>query len=153
MNNQITWITDTLKRACGECTACCEGWLPGEAYSHKFFPGKQCFFLKNTGCTIYDKRPDFPCKKFECRWLKDNQFPEWMKPSLCKAIITFDKVNSFEFVRVTEAGQKLDSEVLSFMFQYALTNHCNLAYQIDQKWHYIGDTSFLRAMTNQNQIT
>ena len=59
-----------MKRECGTCTKCCEGWLTGEALGHNFYPGKPCHFLAvNKGCTVYAKRPKDPCSSYKCAWL------------------------------------------------------------------------------------
>lgn len=73
-------------RECNGCTACCEGWLSGEAHGHYFQPGRPCHFKCEGGCSIYEKRPENPCKTFICEWLVNPELPEWMKPSVSKVI-------------------------------------------------------------------
>ena len=40
------------KRSCDGCTACCEGWLMGEAYGNKFYSGCPCYYKSENGCSI-----------------------------------------------------------------------------------------------------
>lgn len=76
-------------RECGECTKCCE-WLKGEAYGHSFDIGKPCNFMGNGCCTIYDIRPERPCRTYFCAWAQE-LFPEWMRPDKCGAIISVEQ--------------------------------------------------------------
>ncbi len=58
-----------ITRVCGTCTACCDGWVAGTIYGHEMKPGTPCHFRGEGCCTIYDKRPLDPCRKFVCGWL------------------------------------------------------------------------------------
>ena len=131
-----------MTRACDGCTKCCEGWLSGEAHGHAFFRGRPCFFL-NKGCSIYDTRPQEPCRSYKCAWLDDMQFPEWMKPDLANVIINKTKHNDIAFYTLVEAGSRLDVRVLSWMVQWALNNKQNLMYYIDSGVNRVGSPEFL----------
>ena len=74
-------------RNCNGCTACCDGWLNGKVNEHYFYPGKKCYYVTDNGCSIYNTRPEMPCKIFRCGWLIDKEVPDWMKPSAVQAII------------------------------------------------------------------
>ena len=58
-------------RECGECTACCEGWLPDESLD--MYAGKACAHCRSEGCAIYETRPEEPCRTFKCAWLQDEE--------------------------------------------------------------------------------
>ena len=77
----------SAERNCDGCTVCCDGWLAGKANEHYFYPGQKCYHVSDNGCTIYEDRPEIPCKTFKCGWLLDKEIPEWMKPSNIQAII------------------------------------------------------------------
>lgn len=125
-------------RSCDGCTKCCEGWLSGEAYGHKFWPGMPCHYKTQKGCSIYNNRPENPCKVFQCEWLVNKDIPEWMKPNLINAIITKVEEDNKSYVHIHEAGSKLDSKVLSwFVLEYANKRILNIKYQIDGGWNYI----------------
>lgn len=125
-------------RSCDGCTKCCEGWLWGEAHGHKFWPGRPCHFMSNKGCSIYENRPDQPCKSFKCEWLENNEIPEWMKPDVSNVIIYKREENGKKILEFTEAGSRLDSKVLSWIFMmYADNKLCNVKYQLDGGWNYI----------------
>ena len=129
-------------RSCDGCTKCCEGWLSGDAHGHPFYPGRPCFFLAKT-CTIYDTRPENPCRSFKCSWLDSEIFPAWMRPDLVNAIIVRRNTNNIIYYEVTEAGSVLDSKTLSWLVQWALNNNENLLYKIDGGPNKIGSKEFL----------
>jgi hypothetical protein len=73
-------------RECGECTACCEGWLPDKSLD--MYAGKACTHCRSEGCAIYETRPENPCRTFRCAWLRDEEaFPAEMRPDQCGAIV------------------------------------------------------------------
>ena len=76
-----------MKRECGKCTACCEGWLSGNINGEEMYVGKKCRHICATGCAIYEKRPQEPCRNFSCVWLKNNSLPDWLQPILSGVII------------------------------------------------------------------
>ena len=68
-------------RQCGECTACCQGWAEGEIRGHRMFAGQHCHFLAEGACTIYEERPQSPCRNFVCGWLMaGSPLPEDFRP-------------------------------------------------------------------------
>ena len=138
-----------MSRSCDGCAKCCEGWLSGEAYGHAFYRGRPCFFLNKT-CSIYDKRPESPCRTYKCGWLEEETFPHWMKPDLVNVIITKRFHKNFEFYTITEAGSILDSKTLSWLIQWALKNRKNIRYSIDNGFNNLGSPEFLEAM-NESQ--
>jgi hypothetical protein len=136
-----------MKRECGTCTKCCEGWLTGEALGHNFYPGKPCHFLAiNKGCTVYEKRPKDPCSSYKCAWLANEDIPEWMKPSEVNAIITEKQINGIPYLSVKETGSTLNSKVLTWLILYALKNTLNIYWQIDGGANWIGSKEFLEEM-------
>lgn len=131
------------KRSCGDCTLCCEGWLINSSHGYEMWPGRKCQFVSlGKGCTIYDQRPD-TCVKYECQWLSDERIPEWMKPNKCGAILKEREMNGVKYLEIIEAGQKLDSEVLSWAFNSLVTKKFdNLKYQVSSGWNYFGTKEF-----------
>ena len=135
-------------RSCGTCHACCDGHLSGEAYGHKFWQGRKCFFVNESGCTIYGNHPISPCKNYKCVWLEDKSIPEWMRPDLSKVILTRETINGIPYVSIKEAGQKIDSSILNWIFtQYAEDKFENIRYQIDGGWNWMGSQEFVNAVS------
>ena len=125
------------QRTCDGCTKCCQGYLWGEAHGHSFQSGKPCFFVGEKGCSIYEDRPDSPCKSFKCEWLASDYLPMWMRPDLSKVIATRRQYDDGEWLELTESGQKMDSAVLSWVLIWAANNKKNVRYQIDGGWNWI----------------
>jgi hypothetical protein len=135
------------KRECGNCTKCCEGWLSGQALGHKFYGGRPCHFISTgKGCTVYAQRPKDPCMVFKCEWLNNSNIPEWFKPNEINAIVKISQVNGIEYLSVIEAGIFLQSKVLSWLIQYALTNELNFAWQVEGEFNWLGSEEFNLAM-------
>ena len=124
-------------RTCDGCTKCCEGYLSGEAHGHTFSPGKPCFFVSSTGCSIYENRPVDPCVKFKCLWKASDILPMWMRPDLSNVIMLFRKYDDGEWLEVTEAGAKIDSKVLSWILIWAANNKKNVRWSIEGGMHWV----------------
>lgn len=131
------------ERSCDGCAKCCEGWLQGEAYGHAFYKGRPCFFLGKT-CTIYETRPENPCRSFKCEWLDSDIFPAWMKPDLVNVIITKRIKEDLVWYEVTEAGSVLESKTLNWLIHWALNTKNNIVYYIDGGINRIGSQDFLK---------
>lgn len=137
-----------MKRECGSCTKCCEGWLVTEVKNQKIYPSNPCHFVSvNKGCTIHQTRPKNPCVIFNCSWITDVNFPEWLKPDQINAIIKFDTIENIPYLNVIEAGEVLQSRVLSWLFQYAINNQLNFVWQINGGLNWIGSPEFHQAMS------
>jgi hypothetical protein len=132
-------------RSCGECSKCCEGWLPGEAYGHTYYRGKPCFFL-NKNCTIYEFRPDTknsPCRTFNCEWLSQDLFPHWMKPNLSNVIITKRQVQGIQYYYIVETDVVINAMTLNWLIRWAFETKNNILYFIQGGQHRLGSKEFL----------
>lgn len=138
---------EQVKRECGSCTKCCDGWLIGEAHGHKFWPSKPCHFKATNKCAIYESRPEKPCKTYNCQWLMDDAIPYWMKPNEINAIITNREVKGIKYFDIQEAGEKLRVEVLNWIVMFALSRNVNIQYRIDSFPNRIGTKEFDQALT------
>ncbi len=68
------------ERSCGDCKACCNGWLAADILGHRMGDGVPCRFLRPDGCGIYERRPEL-CRSFVCGWLKvGSPFPDRWRP-------------------------------------------------------------------------
>jgi len=104
-------------RHCGECTACCEGWLSSEVVGMK--PGVPCQHRTDSGCAIYENRPDNPCKQFRCAWLDTDELDESMRPDKSGAIARYRRWKSWETLAVIPTGQKVPDDTLMRLLEYA----------------------------------
>lgn len=142
----------TSKRKCGECTACCQGWLTSIVHGHPMSPGIKCHFLGN-GCSIYKDRPQDPCKAFKCQWLADEDFmiPEWMKPSLSNVIITTKSWGEDRgYWLVVECGKKMESDVLHWILTHCEQHRIPLEYQVNGQMFRRGPKEFMEFFENNH---
>lgn len=138
----------TYQRECNGCTACCEGWLFGESYNQYFQSGRPCHFKCENGCAIYEKRPENPCKSYNCEWLVNYDLPEWIKPNLSGVIITRREYGDKKtYLEVLEMGKKIDSTVLNWLFVYHYTTDIPLRVQVNGGWTNFGPKEFLKEVT------
>lgn len=134
-------------RTCDGCTACCEGWASGVAHGHMFYPGRKCHYVSDWGCTIYEDRPEQPCKTFKCLWLTDSRIPMWLKPNKTFALLVQENIKGISYVTIKEMGCKLDSSVLSWVV-LAIQNKdmTNVRYELDGGWNFLGTKEFIDMM-------
>lgn len=71
-----------------------------------------------------------------------------MKPSDVNAILTLRRWGNLDYMDITEAGEKLRSEVLSWAVMYCLSNNINLRYSLNGGSNKIGSKEFLAANLN-----
>jgi len=138
------------KRECGDCTACCQGWLSGVVNDREFYPGMPCHFKGCNGCSIYEDRPESPCKTYSCEWLKNDNVPEWMKPSKSGVIITAKDWTHPDgskqvFLEILEMGKKIDSTVLNWLFRTYLRTQVPMKIQIEGGYNWYGTNEFFES--------
>ena len=110
----------TLK-PCGDCTACCDGFLIGNSHGNMFGDGKCCPFLLEKKCAIYNDRPR-SCINYQCAWTQ-NLFPEWMKPNQCGVMISVevDKDNK-QYLRAIELKELIEYSVYAEIEKFCEEN-------------------------------
>ena len=137
-----------MTRQCGDCTACCEGWLVADINGVQMSPGTPCYLLQiGKGCSDYENRPQSPCRGFECEWLRQpDVYPEEMRPDRVGAIFSLQEVDGVPYLRITEAGKILDAETLSHGVKITLLNRYNLYWEVDGKMHWFGNKDFVTIM-------
>jgi len=138
------------KRECGDCTACCQGWLSGVVNDREFYPGMPCHFKGCNGCSIYEDRPESPCKTYSCEWLKNDNVPEWMKPSESGVIITTKDWTHPDgskqvFLEILEMGKKIDSTVLNWLFRTYLRTQVPMKIQIGGGYNWYVTNEFFES--------
>lgn len=138
-------------RRCGDCHACCDGWLGATINGHVMKPGTLCFFLKNNQCSIYANRPKNPCQDYVCAWLQDDSIPDWMKPNLSNVIITVKKHpadSTLIYHEITPAGEQIPPATLDWLIEWSSQQNKNILYRKDGKVYIQGNSTYY-AMFNQ----
>ena len=124
--------TGTPQRECGPCTACCEGWAEGEIRGHRMFAGQHCHFLDRGACTIYEERPQSPCRSFVCGWLAPGSpFPEAFRPDKVGVIIVPKRWHDGPAYVLLSAGNDAGPQMLQWMQAYARSSGAPFYYQRD----------------------
>ena len=124
-------VADLETRTCGECTACCEGWLPNQVDEARISPGSPCRHCERGGCDIYELRPVHPCRTFHCDWLKNQNLPDWLIPSRSKVILfkgyfRWQRPSSSVLVKMMfVAGPKMPGRTQHWLNEYARENNFN----------------------------
>ncbi|MDQ9172171.1 hypothetical protein Q8A64_17295 [Oxalobacteraceae bacterium R-40] len=79
-------------------------------------PDTPCHFVRHGGCSIYEERPEEPCRRFECAWKETTSpFPEAFRPDRVGIIILRIKWRNRNAYRLVSAGHDLSLEVLAWM--------------------------------------
>lgn len=123
------------QRECGNCTACCEGWLDANINGQLLSPGFACRHLCSTGCGIYPDRPKDPCQNFECAWLQEGSaLPDHMRPDLCGAIVVTDHDwNGWKTIRAVVVGESIPPETLDWLKAHAQETRLPLIFRENRK--------------------
>ena len=138
-------IPITAEKVCGGCTACCSGVLDGTVYDHSFWRGKPCHFVEKNGCSIYENRPEFPCKSYVCGYIEFDWMPTWMRPDKSNVILTKRIKNNIEFIEVLETEGQMRAEILNFIYlSYLEGKFKNMVLQVNGGYNYIGSLEFLK---------
>lgn len=116
----------TRSRSCAGCTMCCQGWLTGEAYGHRFAPGRPCGWLNKSGCTIYENRPYSPCQTFECEWKRRSSIDPSLRPDLVGVIMISRMHGVHEYIRVIESRGSVPDRVHEWAQSYSNEQAVNI---------------------------
>jgi hypothetical protein len=130
-------------RDCGGCTACCDGWLTANILGHDVAPGKPCHFRGTGGCTIYEDRPQDPCRGFVCGWLrKASPFPESFRPDRLGVIILAKPWRNRVAYVLVPAGRAPDATLLAWMRQYSTATGTPFLFNLEGRPRGYGSPEF-----------
>jgi hypothetical protein len=108
-------------RRCGECTACCDGWVVGVIEGHEMRPGVPCHFRGEHRCTIYERRPQEPCRDFVCGWLQEaSPFPDEFRPDRIGVMVIPMKWRGRTAYVLRSAGRDPDDALVAWMEDLSL---------------------------------
>ncbi len=110
-------------------------------------PGVRCHFVKDGGCTIYERRPDSPCRQFECGWVDpDSPFPDSFKPTLLGVIIVKTTWRGQPAYRLAHGGRDLDASSLEWMMNFSRQTNRPFFYEQAGETLGYGPAAFLEDM-------
>jgi len=135
------------QRACGTCTACCDGWVVGTIEGHEMKPGTPCHFRGEGCCTIYERRPKEPCRTFVCGWLApDSPFPENFRPDRLGVMIIRTRWRSKPAYILKSAGRDPDEALLTWMRDFAAKSGAPFFYEQKGERYGFGPVQFQQEM-------
>ncbi len=142
-----------VKKECGTCTKCCEGWLAADVRGHKMYPGKPCFFVEiGKGCKDYKNRPKEPCKNFSCGWIDIEDMPEEFRPEVSGVIMHFKENNGNRYISLVKAPNNPTEQYLSWAIVYARSRSTNMLWYVDDKSWWLGNDEFCNQMTTEHSF-
>jgi hypothetical protein len=140
--------TNPNKRECGNCSACCDGWLTGTVYGHEMKPGTPCHFVRQGGCSIYERRPELPCREFVCGWMKpNNPFPESFRPDRLGVIIQPIEWHGRSALRLCSAGREPDAALLQWMADFSRKTDIPFFYEDGGQTTGFGSSAFIEELS------
>jgi Fe-S-cluster containining protein len=141
-------------RSCDGCTKCCEGYLSATIYGEDMYRGKPCQFVDlGTGCTIYKKRPEDPCKTFQCVWRAADFVPEEFSPKSQQVLVTEQKINGIPYLSAIPAGKEISTEMLSWFVSYGVGRQLNVEWVVEDRPYHLGQVDFIHAMSQRYSIS
>ena len=134
-------------RECGGCTACCDGWVSGVIEGHAMKPGVPCHFRGEHACTIYERRPEDPCRRFNCGWLeRSSPFPESFRPDRLGVMIITLRWRGHPAYVLRSAGRDPDEALLAWMRELSLRTGSPFFYEQGGERFGFGPEEFQREM-------
>jgi len=135
------------QRECGTCTACCDGWVVGTIEGHEMKPGTPCHFRGAGCCTIYERRPQDPCRSFVCGWLAPGSpFPESFRPDRLGVMILHTRWRSQPAYILRSAGRDPDERLLAWMREFSMRTGRPFFYEEDGERYGFGPPEFQQEM-------
>jgi len=135
-------------RACGTCTACCDGWVAGEVRGHAMHAGRACHFRGAGCCTIYAERPRDPCRDFVCGWLMPGSpFPDAFRPDRLQVLIVPTRWRERLAWILVHAGRDPDAALLEWMRTHALATRTPFFYEQSGERFGFGPPEFQQEMS------
>jgi hypothetical protein len=147
------YLPMAVKKECGTCTKCCEGWLKADIKGHEIYPGKPCVFVEiGKGCKDYENRPQEPCKTFTCGWIQIDDMPEQFKPEFSGVIMHTQGGNEKPYVCLSKAPNNPTVQYISWAVTYAMSRNINIVWYVDDKSWWLGDAEFCMQMELQHSV-
>jgi hypothetical protein len=140
-------IAPAAQRQCGSCTACCDGWVEGTIYGHEMKAGVPCHFRGEGCCTIYERRPQDPCRKFVCGWLAPGSpFPDSFRPDQLGVMIVQTSWRNRPAFILRSAGRDPDEALLAWMRSFSVESGAPFFYESQGERFGFGPPEFQHEM-------
>ena len=143
-------VASATARQCGECTACCDGWVAGVIEGHEMKPGQPCFFRGANCCSIYERRPQHPCRNFVCGWLQPGSpFPDDWRPDKRGVMVIQMRWRGRDAYVLRSTGHDPDDKLLAWMRELSLRTQRPFFYELAGERFGFGPPEFQREMSEK----
>lgn len=114
---------------------------------NEVYPGKPCPYSTGHNCAIYENRPEYPCRKFECGWLQKNSpLPEEYRPDKIGIIFVIAEWRGNPIYVLTPAGRDPEDHVLQWVSNWSREVRRPFLYQMNGEWYAFGPPEFRKEM-------
>jgi hypothetical protein len=111
------------------------------------FAGQPCHFLSEGACTIYEERPQSPCRNFVCGWLAPGSpLPEEFRPDRIGVIVVPTRWRSTIAYILLSAGRDPGDDLLAWMRSHSLATGRPFFFQQNGERFGFGPNEFLQEM-------
>jgi hypothetical protein len=111
------------------------------------FPGQHCHFLSEGACTIYEERPQSPCRNFVCGYLAPGSpFPEDFRPDKTGVIIVPMRWQGRPAYVLLAAGNDPSADMLAWMQVHARATGSPFFYAVNGERTGYGPPEFQQEM-------
>jgi hypothetical protein len=115
-------------------------------------PGQHCHFLLEGACSIYEERPQSPCRNFVCGWLAaGSHFPDGFRPDQAGVIIVPMRWRDRPAYVLLSAGNDPGPDMLAWMRQHAQATGSPFFYAENGERTGYGPPEFLLEMQQKLQ--
>ena len=113
-------------------------------------PGQPCFFRGEQNCSIYERRPQHPCRNFMCGWLQaGSPFPDDWRPDKLGVIVIQMRWRGREAYVLRSAGRDPDERMLASMRELSLRTQRPFFYEIGGERFGFGPPEFQHEMSEK----
>ena len=113
-------------------------------------PGTPCFFRGDKCCSIYERRPQHPCRDFVCGWLQPGSpFPDDFRPDQLGVMVISMKWRGREAYVLRSTLRDPDEKLLAWMREMSLRTQRPFFYEIAGERFGFGPPEFQREMAEK----
>ena len=113
-------------------------------------PGVACFFKGDGCCTIYERRPQEPCRNFVCGWLQpESPFPDDFRPDRVGVMVIPIKWRGIPAYILRSAGRDPDEAMLEWMRAFSLRTQRPFFYEQGGERYGFGPPEFQGEMSER----
>jgi hypothetical protein len=122
----------------------------GVVEGHEMKPGQPCFFRAEHHCSIYERRPEHPCRDFVCGWLREGSpFPEDFRPDRLGVMVIPMRWRGREAFVLRSAGRDPDEDLLAWMRDLSARTGSPFFYERDGGRYGFGPPEFQAEMSER----